>query len=236
MLHYREPSKSVKRTIAGMALAIVSLLALAACSSDDGDEVDRRLAESFLRNSPTFRFDGLPQSVELIDRADGDCETCVVYTFGFESSHPGYGDRTDLPLAAAVTPHEAIISIEDGLVTSARIDSIWDVIAQRPIARTRQRKTGRAPLSPHSSTPHSSCTSAKRPYSATRASRSPSSTYQRTPGVPRRPTASSQALRRYASTWSPGNGPLVCTSSSSISARSGVPQEASGSTYSRCVN
>ena len=135
MLHYREPSKSVKRTIAGMALAIVSLLALVACSSDDGDEVDRRLAESFLRNSPTFRFDGLPQSVELIDRADGDCETCVAYTFGFGSSHPGYGDRTDLPLVAVVTPHEAIISIENGLVTAARIDSIWDVVAQCPIAR-----------------------------------------------------------------------------------------------------
>ena len=142
MLHYREPSKSVKRTIAGMALAILSLLALAACSSDDGDEVDRRLAESFLRNSPTFRFDGLPVSVELIDRTGGDCDTCVSYTFGFESSHPGYGDRTDLPLAAAVTPHEAIISIEDGLVTGARIDSIWDVIAQSPIARTMTSEDG----------------------------------------------------------------------------------------------
>ncbi|CAI8024222.1 hypothetical protein GBAR_LOCUS14087 [Geodia barretti] len=107
-----------------MALAIVSLLALAACSSDDGDEVDRRLAESFLRNSPTFRFDGLPQSVELIDRADGDCET------------------TDLPLAAAVTPHEAIISIEEGLVTGARIDSIWDVIEQSPIVRTTTAEDG----------------------------------------------------------------------------------------------
>ncbi len=136
MLHYREPSKSVKRTIAGMALAIAALLTLVACSSDDGDEVDRRLAESFLRNSPTFRFDGLPDSVGLIDRADGDCDTCLAYTFGFESSHPGYGDRTDLPLAAAVTQHEAVISIEDGLVFRARIDSIWDVIKQSPIART----------------------------------------------------------------------------------------------------
>ena len=142
MLHYREPSKSVKRTIAGMALAIVSLLALAACSSDDGDEVDRRLAESFLRNSPTFRFDGLPDTVELLDRAAGDCETCVAYTFGFESSHPGYGDRTDLPLAAAVTPHEAIISIQEGLVTGARIDSIWDVIEQSPIVRTTTAEDG----------------------------------------------------------------------------------------------
>ena len=149
MLHYREPSKSVKRMIAATALAAASLLALAACSSDTGDdEVDRRLAESFLRNSPTFRFDGLPDSVELRNRASGDCETCVVYTFDFESSHPGYGDRTDLPLAAAVTPHEAVISIEDGLVTDARIDGLWDVITQSPIARAVSTEDGTsAPVS-----------------------------------------------------------------------------------------
>ena len=142
MLHYREPSKSVKRVIAGLAVSLMALLALVACSSDKGDEVDRRLAESFLRNSPTFRFDGLPDTIRLLDRAAGDCETCLVYTFGFDSSHPGYGDRTDLPLAAAVTPHEAIISIEDGLVTDARIDSIWDVIMQSPIARSASSDDG----------------------------------------------------------------------------------------------
>lgn len=143
MLHYREPSKSVKRVIASLALATLALLALAACLSDsEDDEVDRRLAESFLRNSPTFRFDGLPDSVELMERADGDCETCVVYTFGFESSHPGYGDRTNLPLASAMTPHEAVIFIEKGLVTAAQVDNIWDVITQRPIARTVTAEDG----------------------------------------------------------------------------------------------
>ncbi len=142
MLHYREPSKSVKVAVVAMALAVATLLALAACSSDDGDEVDRRLAESFLRNSPTFRFDGLPDSVQLMDWVGGDCDTCVAYTFGFESSHPGYGDRTDLPLATNVTPHEAVISIEDGLVASAQIDSIWDVIAQRPLVRTTAVEDG----------------------------------------------------------------------------------------------
>lgn len=142
MLHYREPSKSVKRVGAAMALAVAVLLSFVACSSDDGDEVDRRLAESYLRNTPTFRFDGLPESVKLIDRAYGDCETCVEYTFGFESSHSGYGDRTDLPLASVVTAHEAVISLEDGLVTVAQIDSIWDVITQSPVARTVSAEEG----------------------------------------------------------------------------------------------
>ena len=143
MLHYREPSKSVKRAVAGLAVFIMALLALAACSSQGGDdEVDRRLAESFLRNSPTFRFDGLPDTIRLRDRAAGDCETCAVYTFGFDSSHPGYGDRTDLPLASVVTAHEAVISIEDGLVTAAQIDGLWDVITQSPVARTVTAEEG----------------------------------------------------------------------------------------------
>ena len=142
MLHYREPSKSVKRVGAAMALAVAVLLSFVACSSDDEDEVDRRLAESFLRNTPTFRFDGVPESVELRDRAAGDCETCVEYTFGFKSSHSGYGDRTDLPLASVVTAHEAVISLEDGLVTAAQIDNIWDVITQSPVARTVSAEEG----------------------------------------------------------------------------------------------
>ncbi|MYD51481.1 MAG: hypothetical protein F4W93_08355 [Dehalococcoidia bacterium] len=143
MLHYREPSKSVKRVVAGLAVFIMALLALAACSSEGGDdEVDRRLAESFLRNSPTFRFDGLPDTIRLRDRAAGDCETCAVYTFGFDSSHPGYGDRTDLPLASVVTAHEAVISIENGLVNDALIDGLWDVITQSPIARTVTAEEG----------------------------------------------------------------------------------------------
>ncbi len=134
---------SVKRAVVGLAIFIVAVPAIAACSSDDADdEVDRRLAESFLRNSPTFRFDGLPESVELRERVDGECGTCVAFTFGFDSLHPGYGDRTDLPLAAAVTPHEAVISIDDGLVASAELDSIWDVITQRPIVRTTAAEDG----------------------------------------------------------------------------------------------
>ena len=134
---------SVKRVVIGLAVIIVAVLGFVACSSDNAeDEVDLRLAESFLRNSPTFRFDGLPDSVELIARMDGDCETCVLYTFGFESSHPGYGDRTDLPLADALTPHEAVISIEDGLVVSAQIDNIWDVMTQSPLARAVSGEEG----------------------------------------------------------------------------------------------
>lgn len=111
---------------------MIALMSAAACSASDENEIDRRVAESVLRNSPTFRFDGVPDSVELLGAAAGDCSACREFTFGFEGSHPGYGDRSTLTLDEAVTQHKAVITIEDGLVTAARIDNIWDVLTQRP--------------------------------------------------------------------------------------------------------
>lgn len=142
-LHYRERINSVKGEALGTAFAImIALMSAVACSAPDGDEVDRRVAESFLRNSPTFRFDGLPDSVDLLGAAAGDCTTCREFTFGFESSHPGYGDRSTMTLDGAVTQHKAVITIEDGLVTAARIDNVWDVLTQRPAAQAAAATPG----------------------------------------------------------------------------------------------
>ena len=114
-MHYRERTIGVKGEALGTAFAImIALMSAAACSGTNGDEVDRRVAESFLRNSPTFRFDGLPDSVDLLGVAAGDCGACRKFTFGFESSHPGYGDRSTMTLDGAVTQHKAMITIEDG--------------------------------------------------------------------------------------------------------------------------
>lgn len=135
-MHYRERTIGVKGEALGTAFAImIALMSAAACSGSNEDEVDRRVAESFLRNSPTFRFDGLPDSVDLLGVAAGDCGACREFTFGFESSHPGYGDRSTMTLDGAVTQHKAMITIEDGLVTAARIDNVWDVLTQRPVAQ-----------------------------------------------------------------------------------------------------
>lgn len=115
--------------------ALVVLVVAAACSSGGIDEVDRLVAENFLRNSPTFRFDGVQDSVELRSSIKGACDTCSEFTFTFDNSYPGYGDRVALVLTAAVTPHEATVTIDDGIVTSARLDGVWDVLAQRPVTQ-----------------------------------------------------------------------------------------------------
>gem|GEM_PF-1156990 len=117
-------------------LAVTAMLTFAAaCSSNDSDELDRLVAENFLRNSPTFRFDGVQDSIELQDSARGGCDSCSEFTFTFDSSYPGYGDRTTLVLNAAGTPHEATVAIDDGIVTFARLDDVWDVLAQRPVTQ-----------------------------------------------------------------------------------------------------
>lgn len=108
----------------------------AACGSDRSGEVDRLVAENFLRNSPTFRFDGVQDSIELRDSAEGECATCTEFIFAFKSLHPGYGDRAPLVLDAGVTPHEAAVSIDGGIITSVRLDGVWDVLAQRSVTHT----------------------------------------------------------------------------------------------------
>lgn len=131
-MHYRERTKIVKGAALGTVLAVMTaLMPAAACSAADENEINRRVAESFLRNSPTFRFDGVPDSVELLGAA-ACSRACREFTFRFEGSHPGYGDRSTMTLDDALTQHKAVITIEDGLVTAARIDNVWDVLTQRP--------------------------------------------------------------------------------------------------------
>jgi len=94
------------------------------------EEGSRKIAEQFLRTSPTFAFDGIEESVALIEVLYPDIEYAWGFVFRFESRHPGYGDRSGRVLAQVITPHEAIINVERGEVVSATIDGRWDMLAQ----------------------------------------------------------------------------------------------------------
>ena len=94
------------------------------------EEGSRKIAEQFLRTSPTFAFDGIEESVALIEVLYPDIEYAWGFVFRFESRHPGYGDRSGRVLAQVITPHEAKINVERGEVVSATIDGRWDMIAQ----------------------------------------------------------------------------------------------------------
>jgi hypothetical protein len=85
------------------------------------EEGSRELAEKFARNSPTFVFDGIANTFELVETLYPDIKNAWQFVFHFDSAHAGYGDRTGQMLAEVITPHEAIITVEQGEVTSAII-------------------------------------------------------------------------------------------------------------------
>jgi hypothetical protein len=93
------------------------------------------IAFNWLINAPTFNFDGVPDSVKVVD-------SWLAMTFAapsfwgveieFDCQHEGYGDRTGLVLAEVITRHRAIIHVTEGVVSLAQIDDQWDELKQRP--------------------------------------------------------------------------------------------------------
>ena len=101
------------------------------CSSYLTEEGSRELAERFVRNSPTFAFDGIPNTLELVETLYPDTENAWQFVFQFESANAGYGDRTGQMVAEVITPHEAIVTVEQGEIKNGVMDGKWDMVNQR---------------------------------------------------------------------------------------------------------
>lgn len=111
------------------------------------EEGGRELAEEFVRNCPTFLFDGIAESLTLKEtkallkeHKPGSPEMLSkvygwAFTLEFESRHAGYGDRSGQALTQVITPHEAVIMVEAGEVTSAVMDGVWDMIGQHMLSK-----------------------------------------------------------------------------------------------------
>ncbi len=96
-------------------------------SKEDSQEI----AVDFLRSSPTFRFDGLDDTLELI-RSEGDERTSRwEFHYKFQSAAAGYGDRSGMMLAQVITDHEVRSTVERGEVVHAVLDGRWDMIKQK---------------------------------------------------------------------------------------------------------
>jgi hypothetical protein len=100
----------------------------------DDEDVVREIATIYLKNRPTFRFDGVPESVSLtsIDALESLPITWLV-TLKFESRYAGYGDRSGQVLLPVITSHEMRLRIIRGVVEEAVIDGIWDELGQAHI-------------------------------------------------------------------------------------------------------
>ena len=101
----------------------------AAMSEEESEE----LARGFVRDSRTFEFDGIEESLELVETLQARCPGCWVFIYAFDSRQAGYGDRTGQMLAQVITPHRASIGVEQGKVVRAILDGEWDMMVQEMV-------------------------------------------------------------------------------------------------------
>lgn len=99
-------------------------------------EESQEIARNYLLNCPTFRFDGIKDTVELAATNQAVCPYCWQFVFEFQCQHAGYSDRTVQTLAEVITSHTAWITVDQGKVVSAIMDDDkWDMIKQKMIEK-----------------------------------------------------------------------------------------------------
>lgn len=97
------------------------------------EEESRNIAEGFLRNSPTYTYDGVEGSIKHVETLEAFCPYCWGFVFEFQCLNTGYGDRSDKQVSTAMTRHKAHISVSQGKVDGGTIDDIWDMMTQQEI-------------------------------------------------------------------------------------------------------
>ncbi len=132
------------KSIAGLTLAVVlpAIVALAGCTTPASTDTPQSTqvpyqlkVEEFIKNSQTFKFDGIAGSIKFTDivgSAKGTSATPArdwEFTVQYQSGHPGHGDRTGQVLTQVVTKHVAVVKVESGEIISAICDSASVLVA-----------------------------------------------------------------------------------------------------------
>lgn len=112
-----------------LALALIAIFAVLNLTKDG----NALIATNFVKNEATYKFDGIPETFKLTETVPLDCTLCIEFHFEYQSRNSGYGNRKDAVVATVITDHKAKIVMEKGAITSAILDNIWDMKAQRLI-------------------------------------------------------------------------------------------------------
>ena len=96
------------------------------------EEESREVARNFLINAPTYKFDGMPETLKLVSSRKLDSASWE-FVFEFTSSHSGYGDRTGKVVLQVLTPHTARLQVVNKKVTAAVLDDKWDEFNQKEL-------------------------------------------------------------------------------------------------------
>lgn len=117
--------------LVGLGILAYSVLLLSGPSEDEADRAGR-IATDFIRNAPTYRWNGMEGSLEHLHAKKVGEKTFGV-RISFTSAHGGYGDRTGKVVTQVITHHEAIVLVEEGKVIEAVLDGRWDELHQKPL-------------------------------------------------------------------------------------------------------
>ena len=144
--------KMKSTSIMSLILAILSLpiIAIACCpnsniptnTSEAIQVSDQKDVEDWIKNSSTFKFDGIPGSIKIMNINSSEEGNSTIsagdweFTAEYKTAHPGHGDRTGQVLAQVITNHTAVIKVENGVITSAICCNIWDMQADKEFIET----------------------------------------------------------------------------------------------------
>ena len=93
------------------------------------------VVEAYVKNTPTYQYDGIDRSLQLVEiNPSAECATCIELTYVFQSRAGGYGDRTGKIVTQVITDHTVVETVNSAQVTTAVMDSRWDMIAQQATA------------------------------------------------------------------------------------------------------
>jgi hypothetical protein len=113
---------------------LIILMLTTGCISQVYTEEDARDdALDFIENAPTFSYDGVKKSLIVIDSESAECKGCFVVTVQFTCRNAGYGNRSSFFLIHRPTDHVAVIHLQEGEITRAIIDNLWDELNQKSI-------------------------------------------------------------------------------------------------------
>lgn len=123
--------KSKILVIICILLTVSSILTVGGCRPTQPDEQSsQRTAKNFLLDGPTFKFDGITDTLKLVSTDTLKSPYSWEFFFEFECSHSGYGERSGQSLLQVITPHTALVRVIEGKVVEAIIDNKWDELEQ----------------------------------------------------------------------------------------------------------
>lgn len=89
-------------------------------------------ALSFVSEGPTFKFDGVSGTISSVNNLTLTTNPPqYIITLAFDSTHSGYGNRSEQVSAQVITHHTAEVTIVRGSLVSTVLDEVWDEVNQR---------------------------------------------------------------------------------------------------------